>query len=164
MILLAQNGYSPCGKNVQGLINELQEYANNAPWNGLVAVVEQYTSINADQCPSKSSSGAESAPAWKPSTNESATAVCETAYKKFETAAEAYKAQEGVPAPDMGSLTTQAPDGKGPFLNEQPISLLSGVDYNIYVSDGVVSVDSPGHAATPGPANCVFASFAPTLP
>src|ERR1700758_3177803 len=47
-------------------------------------------------------------------TGSAAKSSCGADYKTVETAAEAYKAQEGVVAPNMTALTTQAADGNGP--------------------------------------------------
>jgi hypothetical protein len=64
MILLAQDGFSPCSKNVRGLMNDLRSNDEDAPWNGVVAVAANYTSNYVDQC----AAPAPSTPAPTPTT------------------------------------------------------------------------------------------------
>jgi general secretion pathway protein G len=79
---------------------------------------------------------------------ESAQAACQTDFKTVESAAEFYKAQEGVYPANVAALTVPAADGLGPWLKDLPVN---GNHYSIQVSStGVVQVyNSAGTATIP---------------
>jgi general secretion pathway protein G len=90
-------------------------------------------------------------------TKSSATSACGADYKTVETAAEAYKAQEGVVAPSMADLTGANPPvhaGDGPWLKEAPSSTHYFISvHNGAVGSGTTQALADANAASASPSN-----------
>jgi general secretion pathway protein G len=89
-------------------------------------------------------------------THQSAQSACQSDYKTVETAAEAYKAQEGAYPAAIANLTAVAGDGNGPWLKDAPSSSKYSITIGTPVSAagyqaGVVVVTPTGGAANPAP-------------
>jgi general secretion pathway protein G len=103
---------------------------------------------------------------------ESASSACQSDYKTVESAAEAYRAQEGSYPVDIAHLTIGAADGNGPWLKDAPSSTKYSISIGSPVGDGgyqpgvvVVtvggtSIPAPSGGTNPGTANASSPSIA----